>query len=93
MAQLVLCSTDTIFTFVDSSLRDVPYRINKKSDCSYIVEFKPTLVGDYLIHISMNQTPIYGSPFKCSSFDINQVLVYQPREGISIYQEIQYESK
>lgn len=77
----------------DGAFRDIPYRITKKDDQLFSVEFKPTHIGLYLIHIAMDRMAIPESPFKCFVYDVNKVIVRQPPKGISVYQEVQYESK
>ena len=71
----------------------MPYHINKKAEGSFVVEFKPTNVGEYIIQIFLDRVAISGSPFKCLTFDPNRVNVFHPRDDISVYQEVQYESK
>ena len=92
----VICDDSQLYICLllsDFALRDVPYRINKKSDGPFVVEFKPTQVGEYSIQIAMDQMAIQGSPFRCYAFDATKVHVYHPREATSVYQEVQYESK
>ncbi|CAH2065928.1 unnamed protein product, partial [Iphiclides podalirius] len=51
----------------DSSARPQSARVLDHNDGSYAVRFTPTAPGAYLLAVTLNNTPVKGSPFPCAA--------------------------
>jgi hypothetical protein len=63
---------------------NVRFKLEKKSDELYSLEFKPNLIGKYRVDIENFNKPILNSPCFVDAFDPNQVVITKPTESFIV---------
>ncbi|CAL1298214.1 unnamed protein product, partial [Larinioides sclopetarius] len=62
--------------------KHVPVTVKKTSSTTFDVTFKPQEVGPHQVLVTLDETPLPGSPFLCNVYDVSKVKVSKLVPGI-----------
>ena len=75
---------ELIFKLKGPKNENVRFKLEKKSDELYSLEFKPNLIGKYRVDIENFNKPILNSPCFVDAFDPNQVVITKPSDSFLV---------